>query len=76
MKEMLNLLIETKDLSQLKSRFKKECSLILSNEKIESEFALAKEVKLIKYSEKSTPGHGDAAKRLEKIDPMLVPKYG
>ena len=22
------------------------------------------------------PAHGEAAKRLEKIDPMLVPKYG
>lgn len=37
---------------------------------------MAKEVKLIKYSDRSCPGHGEAAKRLEKIDGMVMPKYG
>ena len=40
------------------------------------ELCLAKEVKLLKYSDRSCPAHGEAAKRLEYVDPMLVAKYG
>ena len=31
---------------------------------------------MIKYSEKTIPALGEAARRLEKLDPMLIPKYG
>lgn len=37
---------------------------------------MAKEVKLLKYNQKHCPAHGEAAKRLEAVDPMLIPKYG
>lgn len=30
----------------------------------------------MKYGEKTCPAHGEAAKRLEKIDSMMMPKYG
>lgn len=40
------------------------------------ELCLAKEVKMLKYSPKYLPAHAEAAKRLENIDPMMVPKYG
>lgn len=33
-------------------------------------------MKLLKYSQKHCPAHGEAAKKLEVIDPMLLPKYG
>lgn len=64
MREMLNKLIDTRDLSILKALLKKEFSEIMNNEKLESEFVLAKEVKLMKYTDKTCPAHGEAAKRL------------
>lgn len=48
----------------------------MNHEKLQSEFILAKEVKLIKYTDKTCPAHGHAAKRLSKIDPMFNAKYG
>jgi DNA polymerase elongation subunit (family B) len=31
---------------------------------------------MLKYSPKYLPAHAEAAKRLENIDPMMLPRYG
>ena len=58
MEEMLNCLIDSKDLSQVKEIFKREYSDLVNGFKIPKDLYLAKEIKAIRYSQKHMPAHG------------------
>lgn len=75
MRKSLKILFETKDLSTLKEFLFKHWSKILNNHISINDFAIAKEVKLGKYSNLLPPHAIVATKEIEK-DPMRHPKYG
>lgn len=76
MEKILNEMIDSKDLSKMKKLLLEESRKLLKGTVNLKELCLAKEVKMLKYSPKYLPAHAEAAKRLENIDPMMVPKYG
>lgn len=76
MTKMINTLIDKKDLSEVKKIFLEEYHNVKKGFALDNSLSLAKEVKFLKYSEKTMPAHGHAARRFEQIDPIMLPKYG
>ena len=60
---MINTLVDKKDLSEVKKLFIEEYFNVKKGITLENQLALAKEVKFLKYSEKTMPAHGHAARR-------------
>lgn len=76
MAKMIDKLIDSKDLSEVKRLFVDEYHNVKKGVVLENNLCLAKEVKFLKYSDKTMPAHGHAGRRFEIIDPMMLPKYG
>lgn len=58
MKKIINLLIDSKDLSQMKEYICEESRKLISGTVGMNDLCLAKEVKLLKYNQKYMPAHG------------------
>jgi DNA polymerase zeta len=76
MRDTLNLLLDTKDLSKVKDLLLDVLADSRAGLLTEDKYCFAKEVKMLKYSESSMPSHGHAARQLTRLDPNLIPKYG
>lgn len=76
MRNTLNLLLDSKDLSKVKELLLETLGRSRAGLLTENKYCFAKEVKLLKYSESAIPAHGHAARQLANYDPNLLPKYG